>query len=181
MSYQSPDLTFAEDLGTEVVDIYAGNKHYLVHKRLLTSKSDYFEKALNGQFKEAAENTIHLEDVEPTAVALLIGWLYRGSIPGMDRKLSPFTRSARTSLEESLPVPNAISINGTLVGYTPLQEMRDTIFGVSFFERFCHISAQPPYSSFSQEELRIADYIQEDSVAMAMVSNRLHSQFCHNL
>jgi hypothetical protein len=63
------------DLGTDVVSIYVGpdRKHYVVHKQLLTSQSDYFDKALNGNFKEAEENKIHLEEDDPAAIGLMIG------------------------------------------------------------------------------------------------------------
>lgn len=76
-----------------MVSIYVGpeRKHYVVHKRLLTSQSDYFDKALNGGFKEAEENKIHLEEDDPAAVGLLVGWLYRGVIPGTGRKPGPFS------------------------------------------------------------------------------------------
>jgi len=62
-------------LGTEVVDIYVGpeRKHYVVHKKPLTSRSEYFSKALDGHFREAEENSIHLKEDDPAAVALLIG------------------------------------------------------------------------------------------------------------
>jgi hypothetical protein len=65
------------DLGTEVVSVYVGaspdRKHYVVHKQLLTSQSDYFDKALNGKFREAEENKIDLEEDDPAAIGLMIG------------------------------------------------------------------------------------------------------------
>ena len=62
------------DIGTEVVDIYAGpeRKHFVVHKNLLTTQSEYFNKALTGNFLEAEEKSIHLKEEDPAAVALLI-------------------------------------------------------------------------------------------------------------
>ena len=55
------------DLGTEIVDIFVGpqRKRYVVHKKLLTIQSDYFDKALNGRFKEAEENSIYLKEEDP--------------------------------------------------------------------------------------------------------------------
>jgi hypothetical protein len=71
-------LTYTDrDLGTEVVYVYVGaapdRKHYVVHKQLLTSQSDYFDKALNGKFREAEENKIDLEEDDPAAIGLMIG------------------------------------------------------------------------------------------------------------
>jgi hypothetical protein len=71
------NLSFiSRDLGFEIVDIYVGaeRKRYVVHKKLLVDQSEYFHKALTGSFMEAEENSIHLKEEDPTAVALLIGW-----------------------------------------------------------------------------------------------------------
>jgi hypothetical protein len=108
-----------------VVSIYVGpnRKHYVVHKQLLTSQSDYFDKALNGRFKEAEEGKIHLEEDDPAAVELLIGWLYRGVIPGTGKKLSPFTRSmsAGATFEGYVNTkPPVVPEGGTLLGFVPL-------------------------------------------------------------
>jgi hypothetical protein len=37
----------------------------VVHKKLLAAQSDYFDKALNGRFREAEENSIHLKEEDP--------------------------------------------------------------------------------------------------------------------
>lgn len=66
-----------------MVSIYVGQegKQFVVHKALLTSQSEYFQKALDGGFKEAEENKIHLEEEDPAAVELLTAFLYLGIIP----------------------------------------------------------------------------------------------------
>lgn len=70
-------------MGNESVIIYVGpeRKRYLIHKDLLTKQSEFFDKALNGKFKEAEENSIYLEEESPAAFDLLVGWLYQGRIP----------------------------------------------------------------------------------------------------
>jgi hypothetical protein len=75
-----------------VVTIYVGeeNKCYVVHKALLTGASDYFEKALNGSFKEAEEETIFLPEENANTFDLLIGFLYQGMIPAIS---PPFGKS----------------------------------------------------------------------------------------
>ena len=67
-------------MGTEVVSIYVGEerKRFVVHKDLLTSQSEYFDKALNGNFKEAEENAIYFKEDDPVAIGFLVTWLYRG-------------------------------------------------------------------------------------------------------
>jgi hypothetical protein len=75
-------------MASESVIIYVGpeRKRYLIHKDLLTKQSEFFDKALNGKFKE---NSIYLEEESPDAFDLLVGWLYQGHIPHIG---SPFGR-----------------------------------------------------------------------------------------
>jgi hypothetical protein len=70
-------------MGNESVIICVGpeRKRYLIHKDLLTKQSEFFNKVLNGNFKEAEENLIYLEEESPAAFDLLVGWLYEGRIP----------------------------------------------------------------------------------------------------
>ena len=70
-------------MGNESVIIYVGpeRKRYLIHKDLLTTQSEFFDRALNGNFKEAEQNLIYLEEESPAAFDLLVGWLYEGRIP----------------------------------------------------------------------------------------------------
>ncbi|TAQ89871.1 hypothetical protein B7494_g1793 [Chlorociboria aeruginascens] len=159
MAFSSSSASFAENLGTEVVTIFVGpeRKHYVVHKKLLTSQSEYFDKALNGRFKEAEENCIHLEEDVPAAVALLIGWLYRGVIPGTEKPLSPFIRSNYPTSMEPVPISDTgtriVPFHATLI----LDQNRDQIFS-AHQDAFQHICFQNTYKTFSPEELRLADY-----------------------
>jgi hypothetical protein len=70
-------------MGSQSVIIYVGpeRKRYLIHKELLTKQSEFFNRALNGKFKEAEENSIYLEEESTAAFDLLVGWLYQGRIP----------------------------------------------------------------------------------------------------
>jgi len=154
-------LTSYRDLGTEVVDIYVGpeNKRYVVHKKPLTSQSEYFNKALNGHFKEAEENSIYLKEDNPAAVTLLIGWIYRGVIPGTESKISPFAKSVfkSTTGHTKVEVPMAETINGTHFPFAPTVEGEpNSSYGMR--NSFQHLCLQQQYVSFSPEELRLADY-----------------------
>lgn len=79
-------------MGHESVIIYVGpeRKRYLVHKALLTKESDYFDRALNGSFKEAEDQAIDLPEETPAAVDLLVGWLYQDKIPTVRSAAGPF-------------------------------------------------------------------------------------------
>lgn len=146
-------------MGTELVDIFVGpdSKRYVVHKRPLTTQSEYFRNAFKGDFKEARENSIHFKEEDPDAVALLIEWVYKGVIPGTEIKVSPFAQpyTMQSTVNSNFPV--ATSINGSQYPYTPTSVMDpDSLFGNRTV--YHHIGSQPQYQMFSQEELRIADY-----------------------
>jgi hypothetical protein len=51
--------------GIVTIEIGAERKQYCVHKALLVHHSEYFKKALQGDWKEAREGKVTLEDVEP--------------------------------------------------------------------------------------------------------------------
>lgn len=142
-------------MGFEVVDIFVGpeRKRYVVHKKLLTEQSDYFHKAFTGSFIEAEENSIHLKEEDPAAVALLVGCLYRGIIPGTGNLTNP---SGKATFSPSQTIQILTSEHGTscpflpsphpvysgLFGSHPLAQQMDTIQ---------HICQQPQYTLFSPE------------------------------
>ncbi|KAG0647368.1 hypothetical protein D0Z07_6984 [Hyphodiscus hymeniophilus] len=157
MAFAAGKVTFAEDLGLEIVDILVGpeKKRYVVHKRLLTAQSDYFSKALTGNFMEAEENSIQLKEEDPATVSLLIAWLYLGAIPSTEKPFSPFATSI-------LPFTRAIelpsSVNGTVYQYAPTNIQIPVGARPAETESFQHICFQSHYQIFSPEELRLADY-----------------------
>ncbi|EMD85158.1 hypothetical protein COCC4DRAFT_66532 [Bipolaris maydis ATCC 48331] len=53
---------------------------YEVHKALLTHYSEYFSSALNGPWKEAQENSITLNDIDPKTFGIFVHWLYTQKI-----------------------------------------------------------------------------------------------------
>jgi len=48
-----------------------------VHKAVLT-KSEYFSKALDGDFKEAEEQAIFLPEEDPAIFSFVVAYLYEG-------------------------------------------------------------------------------------------------------
>lgn len=131
----------------------------MVHKKLLTSQSAYFNKALNGGFREAAENSIHLEEEDPASITLLVGFLYRGVIPGIDKKLNAFlipTAFISPQYQNQPPNP-AHSTSGSLYPFRPIMTSpANSIAGM--YEVIQHLSSLPQYLLFSPEEIRAADY-----------------------
>ncbi|KAG4424734.1 hypothetical protein IFR04_002082 [Cadophora malorum] len=79
-----------ETLGTEIVTIHVGPKRkaFSLHKKLLCSRSAYFNKAFNGGFKET-EGTIYLPEDDPTAFDALVVFIYQNSLPLFPSKQFP--------------------------------------------------------------------------------------------
>ena len=159
---------FPRLMGDDIVTVYIGprEKRYSVHKALLTSQSEYFEKALNGKFKEADEQTIRLPEDSPDAFDLLIGWLYQNQIPVLGYGPGPFDEFPRglvvgaTKLGKAVLPPN----RGTgSVAYLPHEEPLTTLFAQppgnnNSIDRFNYICTQPEYDQYSSDELRLEDY-----------------------
>ncbi|KAF2117668.1 hypothetical protein BDV96DRAFT_464751, partial [Lophiotrema nucula] len=60
-------------------------KAYTLHKALLVHHSGYFRGALSGDWVEAKEGTIHLEDVHTGAFNIFVNWIYAGQLPTSPR------------------------------------------------------------------------------------------------
>ena len=60
-------------VGTELVAFKAP-------KDMLCHHSKFFDRALNGKWKEALENQITLEEDKPSAFELIVQWMFTGNI-----------------------------------------------------------------------------------------------------
>jgi len=58
------------------VKVGADQQIFNVHKDLLCYYSSYFERALNGDFKEAIDKSIELDDEDPFIFQAFVSWLY---------------------------------------------------------------------------------------------------------
>ncbi|KAF2758927.1 hypothetical protein EJ05DRAFT_527040 [Pseudovirgaria hyperparasitica] len=56
--------------------IKCGNDSYKVHKSILCSQCEFFQKACEGGFQEASSNIITLDDDPPAAVKAMIEYFY---------------------------------------------------------------------------------------------------------
>ena len=65
--------------------------------------SEYFDKALNGGFTKSQNNSIHFEEDDPDAVALLVAYLYRGAIPEFDQQGSSTATKVSDNLAKDRP------------------------------------------------------------------------------
>jgi hypothetical protein len=97
------------DLGTEVVDIIVGpkRKRFVVHEQLLTSRSTYFRDILRGS-NIGNKSKVYFDDDDPAAVALFVGWLYRGTIPGV----AEMEMKIQTPVSSNSSVPSGSTSNG---------------------------------------------------------------------
>ncbi|KAK5741665.1 hypothetical protein LTR17_003871 [Elasticomyces elasticus] len=61
--------------------LVCGKKRFKVHKCVLDTQSTVFRKMLGGDFKEAEQNKIKLEDDMPDVLAALLHYLYHTALP----------------------------------------------------------------------------------------------------
>ncbi|CAG8954351.1 hypothetical protein HYFRA_00005975 [Hymenoscyphus fraxineus] len=161
MAFPIAKLSFTRNLGTEVVTVFAGKEKqpFVVHKALLTSACEYFEKALNGKFKEAEEKKIHFDEEDPATIELLIAFLYLGVLPGVPQPsnippgLFP-TPGTATALSIQAPPKS----DGTSVPFRPIDVIEPNTLTQQLLNRFLHICFDRTYDTYSPDELRLADY-----------------------
>ncbi|KAI0477224.1 BTB/POZ protein [Xylariaceae sp. FL0804] len=55
-------------------------REWKLHKLMLVTRSKWFEKALCGDFKEAQNNEVILEEQDPEIVNLMVHWIYTGTL-----------------------------------------------------------------------------------------------------
>jgi hypothetical protein len=69
-----------------VVSIFVSpkRKEYIVHKKLLCKKSEYFAKALQDGFKEGEENKLYQPDESAGAFDLFVRWIYTGTLSDLN-------------------------------------------------------------------------------------------------
>ncbi|KAB8302100.1 hypothetical protein EYC80_005551 [Monilinia laxa] len=82
MSSPSSLVLMTPETLNEVVALYVGKKRkrYIVHKKILCDQSEFFDAGFNNEFREATKREIYLLEDDPTALAALIEYMYRGSV-----------------------------------------------------------------------------------------------------
>ena len=92
-------LIHTSDLGTEIVTIFVGpkRKEFLIHKRLLCKKVEYFDKMFKGGFKEAEETTSYMPEDSPNTFSLFVRWLYRNDFPKLAKTAEQGNESCKSS------------------------------------------------------------------------------------
>ncbi|CAG8950240.1 hypothetical protein HYFRA_00008478 [Hymenoscyphus fraxineus] len=68
------------------VSLDDSSKGFLVHQSFLCFYSPYFNAALKGPFKEGQSQTVHLEEMCPTAFSIFVNWLYCQRIERSDKE-----------------------------------------------------------------------------------------------
>lgn len=89
-SREQNQLSFAEatdancsapGCGFATIIVGEDKKVFAVHETLLTHFSEFFRAALNGNFKEAMDKRITLEDEDPATFECFVHWLYYQKLP----------------------------------------------------------------------------------------------------
>ncbi|CAD0090540.1 unnamed protein product [Aureobasidium mustum] len=62
------------------IEVGAIKEHFVVHQSLLCAKSQYFNKALSGSFKEATTRFVQLPDVSPILFRIFVAWIYHDKL-----------------------------------------------------------------------------------------------------
>ena len=138
----------------------------MVHKQLLTSKIEYFEKALGGEREGVQDYSIYREKDDPGAFALLIAFLYREVIPGPNTQLGS-APSSRPKSSSKLRIQSRF--------HPTLQPS----FGATQGEQDAHqhICFLPFFSTFSPEEIRLDDYDHGERYGNELLTARILQKF----
>ena len=81
------------------VTVKCGDREWKLHKNILCSRSEWLEKALTGQFKEADTGVVEIQSFDPEAIDWLLQYIYTGgtsisllrfiTIAGINRQQRP--------------------------------------------------------------------------------------------
>jgi hypothetical protein len=81
-------LLTSHNLDSEPITIVVGEdkKKYFVHESHIRSSSEFFDRAMNGDWKEKATRVIDLPEIDPSTFSVYVKWLYSGQffITGAD-------------------------------------------------------------------------------------------------
>ncbi|KAK5165458.1 uncharacterized protein LTR77_008987 [Saxophila tyrrhenica] len=61
--------------------VRCGGREWSVHRFVLCTQSKYFERAVEGGFKESTEKLIELQEDDPKIVGLMLSWFYNRYYP----------------------------------------------------------------------------------------------------
>jgi hypothetical protein len=74
-------LNSAAELKWATILVGEDQKRFVVHEHLLTHHSEFFRAALIGNFKEAKDKVVRLEDIDPFIFECFVHWLYYQRFP----------------------------------------------------------------------------------------------------
>ncbi|KAF2635856.1 hypothetical protein P280DRAFT_522630 [Massarina eburnea CBS 473.64] len=99
----------------EAVNIIVGaeKKRFLIHKDIICHHSEYFRVAFNGEWKEADDKDVVLEDVDAGMFGIFVSWLYTSKLPYGSDWLAAYRNCNKTS-----PVSNfgILILNACVLG-----------------------------------------------------------------
>ncbi|KAF2241958.1 hypothetical protein BU26DRAFT_387892, partial [Trematosphaeria pertusa] len=59
------------------------SKDFVAHESILTSRSEFFRRALNGNWEEAHAHIVHLPEDEPDIFGIYLNYVYTGRLHTM--------------------------------------------------------------------------------------------------
>ncbi|KAI5925389.1 BTB/POZ protein [Camillea tinctor] len=63
------------------VEVKCRDRTWKLHRLILATRCPWFDKALNGEFKEARKGVVTIEEFYPEDIDLLIQYIYTGVFP----------------------------------------------------------------------------------------------------
>ncbi|EMR63842.1 putative btb poz domain protein [Eutypa lata UCREL1] len=112
--YTDSDLDLLKNGKFSDATVKCDGKTWAVHKSILCSRSEWFEKALNGHFMEAATSIVTIEEITAEKVEWLLTFIYGGDISFQD--VTGFDSSIFVALCEAYELGDyfGISLGGAL-------------------------------------------------------------------
>lgn len=93
------------------VTLSAGTKFFSAHKMVLSICSTYFRQLFRHLGPSVSKSVVHLKDVEPRHLELLLHYMYKGEIRVQEEELVPVLNTAQgleiKGLSENLPHPTS--------------------------------------------------------------------------
>jgi len=166
------------------MDIVVGSETYRVHQVIMAAKSDYFRAIMSSQLREAKENRVTIEDVDPENMKTVIEFCYTNQLSLNDdnfhQVLSAAFRFCIESLKEfcvefigpRITASNCIGLIHSFQQYS-LTHLLDNAIGFSL-ENFDLVCDTPEFSDIEEYvwEILLPDdrlNLSESSVFRALV------------
>eukprot|EP00063_Salmo_salar_P065676 XP_014040511.1 PREDICTED: speckle-type POZ protein-like A [Salmo salar] len=87
-----PECQLSDDLGnlwqcSRFTDcsLYVGGQEFKAHKSILAARSPVFNAMFEHEMEESKKNRVDISDVEPDVFKEMMGFIYTGKAPNLDK------------------------------------------------------------------------------------------------